>query len=127
MAATSSSESSATTRCTGSRRPPAGPALTSGRCGRCGTRRGVARCRSLAPTQANAPEITTGYRESYHYDPAGNLVDLFYQVTTGAGAPSWHRVMGVDAVSNRVTSGGRRPAVDSTACCTSSTAPTASP
>ena len=43
------------------------------------------RCGSYpaAPTQANAPDVTAGYRETYDYDPAGNLVDLLYQVTTG--------------------------------------------
>ena len=66
-----------------------------------------------APTQANAPDATAGYRESYDYDPAGNLVDLLYQVTTGPAPPRWHRRWGIGdlpadqsvlATSNRLTS-----------------------
>ena len=56
------------------------------------------RCGSYpaAPTQANAPDVTTRYRETYRYDPAGNLVDLLYQVTTGsAPRPRWHRRFGI--------------------------------
>ncbi|GFJ85826.1 toxin TcdB middle/N-terminal domain-containing protein [Phytohabitans houttuyneae] len=75
----------------------------------------VPRCGSYpaAPNQANAPDATTGYRETYTYDPAGNLLDLLYQVTTGPAPPSWHRVFGTgglppedwpDASSNRLTS-----------------------
>ncbi|RSO09972.1 hypothetical protein DMH26_00235 [Streptomyces sp. WAC 05379] len=73
------------------------------------------RCGSYpaAPDQHNAPEVTTGYRETYRYDPAGNLIDLHYQVTTGAQQPSWHRRIGVgnlppenstQAPHNRLTS-----------------------
>ncbi|WP_239341091.1 SpvB/TcaC N-terminal domain-containing protein [Frankia sp. CiP3] len=73
------------------------------------------RCGSYpaAPNQANAPDVTAGYRESYTYDPAGNLLDLLYQVTTGPAPPSWHRVFGMgslppdewaDAPTNRLTS-----------------------
>jgi RHS repeat-associated protein len=51
------------------------------------------RCGSFpaSPRQDNAPDLTTGYREEYTHDPAGNLLDLFYRVTTGADRPSWHR------------------------------------
>jgi RHS repeat-associated protein len=54
------------------------------------------RCGSYpaAPTQSNAPDVTTGYRETYTYDPAGNLVDLLYRVTTGPAPPRWHRTFG---------------------------------
>jgi RHS repeat-associated protein len=76
----------------------------------------VPRCGSYpaAPTQANAADVTTGYREAYRHDPAGNLVDLLYQVTTGsAPRPRWHRRFGIGdlaagestrAPNNRLTS-----------------------
>jgi RHS repeat-associated protein len=56
------------------------------------------RCGSFpgAPTQANAPDLTVGYREMYDYDPAGNLVDLTHQVTTGLTRPRWHRRFDID-------------------------------
>ena len=67
-----------------------------------------------APTQANAADVTTGYRENYRYDAAGNLVDLLYQVTTGnRPRPRWHRRFGIGglaadesarAPNNRLTS-----------------------
>jgi RHS repeat-associated protein len=74
------------------------------------------RCGSYprAPTQANAPDVTAQYRETYRYDQAGNLVDLLYQVTTGnRPRPRWHRRFGIGglaadesarAPSNRLTS-----------------------
>jgi RHS repeat-associated protein len=51
------------------------------------------------PNQANAPDFTEYYTETYCYDPVGNLLDLVYQAPSG----SWHRLFGV---------GGRPP----TAC-----------
>ena len=62
------------------------------------------RCGSLpaAPAPASAPEITAGYRESYTYDPAGNLLDLLYQVTTGTARRRWHRRYIINETSNRL-------------------------
>ncbi|MFE1797716.1 SpvB/TcaC N-terminal domain-containing protein [Streptomyces sp. NPDC059517] len=55
------------------------------------------RCGSYpaAPTQNNAPDATVGYRETYTYDPVGNLLNLNHQVTTGRAPPSWRRVFAV--------------------------------
>lgn len=64
---------------------------------------------SATPTQANAPELTEGYREEFSYDPAGNMLELRYQAASG----SWKRLFGIgglsperwrEARSNRLTS-----------------------
>jgi RHS repeat-associated protein len=66
-----------------------------------------------APGQANAPDITALYNEKYTYDPAGNLLDLFYRPTTGTVTTGWHRRFGLGgqtphdwaaAPNNRLTS-----------------------
>jgi RHS repeat-associated protein len=73
------------------------------------------RCGSYptAPTQANAPDVTETYVETYRYDPVGNLLDLFYCPTTSASTTGWHRIFGMgglpaanwaDAPNNRLTS-----------------------
>ncbi|MGW0631178.1 SpvB/TcaC N-terminal domain-containing protein [Streptomyces sp. NPDC002758] len=64
------------------------------------------RCGSYpaAPTQANAPDVTTGYRENYRYDEAGNLLDLLYEVTTGPAKPSWHRTFTLGTLNNQLKS-----------------------
>ncbi|MDI6098696.1 RHS repeat-associated core domain-containing protein [Actinoplanes sp. NEAU-A12] len=63
-----------------------------------------------APNQGNAPDLTTGYREEYIYDAAGNLIDLRHVPTTGA---AWRRRYGcggaqpgqqAGAAGNRLTS-----------------------
>jgi RHS repeat-associated protein len=77
---------------------------------------------ATAPTQANAPDLTEGYKETYVYDPADNLLELVYRPTTGAGT-SWHRRFAhgglppsdwADAPNNRLTGihhGSGAPAV----------------
>jgi RHS repeat-associated protein len=75
----------------------------------------VAVCGSYpkAPNQDNAPDVTSTYRETYTYDPVGNLTDLNFQITDGAAHPNWHRRFGIGsqapglwdhATSNRLTS-----------------------
>ena len=75
-----------------------------------------------APGQANAPDLTALYEETYTYDPAGNLLDLFYRPTTGPDTAGWHRRFGIGgqtpqdwaaAPNNRLTSvqDGAAPAV----------------
>jgi RHS repeat-associated protein len=65
------------------------------------------------PSQANAPDVTTTYVESYGYDEAGNLLDLFYRPTSGPVTTGWHRLFGISgrdpgdsagAPDNRLTS-----------------------
>ena len=76
-----------------------------------------------APGQANAPDLTALYEETYTYDPAGNLLDLFYRPTTGPDTAGWHRRFGIGgqtpqdwaaAPNNRLTSvqDGAAPAVE---------------
>ena len=43
-------------------------------------------------TQDNAPDQTEGYKESYSYDPAGNMLELRYQSQTAV----WKRQFGLD-------------------------------
>lgn len=64
------------------------------------------RCGSYpaAPNQTNAPDVTTGYRESFSYDETGGLLDLCYQVTTGTTRSRWHRIFTVGATTNQLTS-----------------------
>lgn len=59
------------------------------------------RCGSfpVAPNQANAPNVTTGYMEAYRYDPAGNLLELVYRVTTGPTQPGWRRSYGIGGLA----------------------------
>ncbi|MFI7598296.1 SpvB/TcaC N-terminal domain-containing protein [Actinoplanes sp. NPDC049681] len=80
---------------------------------RCGFLGPPAAAPPAAPSPVNAPEVTTGYREQYTYDPVGNLLDLLYSVTTGTDRPSWHRRYGyaglppdqwADASDNHLTS-----------------------
>lgn len=68
-----------------------------------------------APNQGNAPDVTTAYRETYGYDPAGNLLDLRWQPTGGVPAQAWRRRFGIDggppgdssaATTNRCTAVG---------------------
>jgi RHS repeat-associated protein len=49
------------------------------------------------PTQDNASNLTSGYWESYAYDPAGNIVELKHGTN---GVPAWTRHFGM---------GGRTP------------------
>jgi len=44
------------------------------------------------PTQDNAPDLTSGYWESYGYDPAGNLVELKHGSN---GSATWTRHFGM--------------------------------
>ena len=39
---------------------------------------------STTPNQANGPDLTELYTETYCYDPAGNLLDMRYQALSGA-------------------------------------------
>ena len=64
-----------------------------------------------APNQDNAPDVTSRYRESYAYDPAGNILDLHHEGLDTPGA-EWHRKFGmgqhppdgwVDAANNQLT------------------------
>lgn len=82
--------------------------LTSGDGRACGNIRGVprpladlARCGaytapytggSPTPNQDNAPELTEYYKETYRYDPMGNMLELGY---TAASGP-WTRRFGMD-------------------------------
>jgi RHS repeat-associated protein len=61
-----------------------------------------------APTDANAPDLTELYEESYELDPVGNLLKLTYDAASGR----WSRRFGIDgqppaqwtdAATNRVT------------------------
>ena len=71
-----------------------------------------------APNQANAPDVTTTYLETYRYDPAGNLVDLAFRTTSGP-QQRWRGRFGIggqafgdsaQAPDNRLTSVGNAAA-----------------
>lgn len=47
------------------------------------------------PTQDNAPSLAVSYRESYEYDPAGNLIGLHHAATNNP----WARTFGVGGLS----------------------------
>ena len=62
--------------------------------------------------QANAPDLTEPYSETYRYDPAGNMLELAYHSGTGTAQNSWTRAFGmggqvpanwVQAPDNRLT------------------------
>jgi len=68
-----------------------------------------------APNQGNAPDVTTAYRETYGYDPSGNLIDIRWQPTGGTPAQARRRQFGIDggslgdssaATTNRCTAAG---------------------
>ena len=65
-----------------------------------------------APSQSNAPDLTSPYTETFAYDPVGNMLELAFQ-STGPGATAWKRRMGIgglphdqaaSAPNNRLTS-----------------------
>jgi RHS repeat-associated protein len=45
--------------------------------------------------QANAPDLTEPYSETYRYDPAGNLLELVYHSGTGNQQNNWRRTFGM--------------------------------
>jgi RHS repeat-associated protein len=64
------------------------------------------------PNQANAPDLTETYTETYKHDPLDNMLELAY---AGGGGASWKRKFGMagqapadwsQAASNRLTSVG---------------------
>lgn len=64
---------------------------------RCGFRDTPYSGGSPTSNQANAPDITERYTETYRYDPAGNLLELKYQAQSG----TWKRTLNIETGSNR--------------------------
>lgn len=53
--------------------------------------------RQGTPVWDNAPELTTGYQETYAYDPAGNMTLLLHQQDAPTGwETTWSRNFGMD-------------------------------
>jgi RHS repeat-associated protein len=48
-----------------------------------------------SPSQANGPDLTTTYAETYRYDEVGSLLDLRYRPTSGPVSTAWHRLFGI--------------------------------
>ena len=76
----------------------------------------VLRCRAVAtpfsggpavPSQANGPDLTRTYVETYRYDEVGNLLDLGYRPTSGPVTTGWHRLFGVSGRDPGDSAGAR--------------------
>ncbi len=66
----------------------------------CGSYKAPYLAGGAVPNQDNAPSLTELYKESYSYDPAGNMLELDYDVTR-AGGPQrqWVRSFGMGGLA----------------------------